>query len=418
MSRLSFLLVTVLYLDLINATKILVLGGSGRVGGSSVRAFCKAATVGGTDCSVAVAGRSEGNWKTYQQIYSQDLADANVDFIPLDIYDTEGIREIFPHFDLIVHTAGPFQGLKQHTVLKTALELGKTYIDVCDDISLSRIARSEEYQRIAQRTGGKAVISTGIWPGCSSILAEELLAETPDAESVDFLFFTAGSGGAGPTILTATFLLLGEEALCYEQSRQIYRKPGSILRRNVDFGPGIGPRDLALLGLIEAESCFASAKGRVKNTATYFGTAPPVWNTLFQLMTAVIPGPVLRNRDLMGAFGSLSLPMVRAVDNLVGGANGIRVNLLNNKKEVIRTAILSHASLEDCVGEAIALFGLEMAGMLPAHTQEAKALPPGVYFPEEIPSRAIRQRILEGISKSAMYYNTNHVDQAETVVVS
>ena len=49
-------------------------------------------------------------------------------------------------------------------------------------------------------------------------------------------------GGAGPTILTATFLLLGEDVLTYEKGREVYKKSAidSITR---DFGESIGKRE-------------------------------------------------------------------------------------------------------------------------------------------------------------------------------
>jgi saccharopine dehydrogenase-like NADP-dependent oxidoreductase len=85
-------------------------------------------------------------------------------------------------------------------------------MDVCDDINLSRIARSEKFQTLAKSKKTVALLSTGIWPGCSSLLAQKLIDENGGSANVDkvlFSFFTAGSGGAGPTILSATFLILG-----------------------------------------------------------------------------------------------------------------------------------------------------------------------------------------------------------------
>jgi hypothetical protein len=35
---------------------------------------------------------------------------------------------------------------------------------------------------------------------------------------------------------------------------------------------------------------------------TFFGTAPFLWNRLFQLMTNLIPKSILKNRDLMQKF--------------------------------------------------------------------------------------------------------------------
>ena len=60
-----------------------------------------------------------------------------------------------------------------------------------------------------------------IKPGVSSLMAKQLTQSIlkkndhlkPEDLSVDFSFFTAGSGGAGSTLLVATFLILAEDSL-------------------------------------------------------------------------------------------------------------------------------------------------------------------------------------------------------------
>lgn len=97
--------------------------------------------------------------------------------------------------------------------------------------------------------------------------------------STRFYYYTAGTGGAGPTILATSFLLLGEEVVaynkgcCLESSNNLFilsrlhyhfvcrikwwcwnvqlgekikLKPYSRML-SVDFGKGIGKRDVYLL---------------------------------------------------------------------------------------------------------------------------------------------------------------------------
>lgn len=94
-----------------------------------------------------------------------------------------------------------------------------------------------------------------------------------------FYYYTAGTGGAGPTILATSFLLLGEEVvaynkgqcqlklvcfvyvicrfcpysgqelmhhMCLEAGEKLKLKPYSGML-NIDFGIGIGKRDVFLL---------------------------------------------------------------------------------------------------------------------------------------------------------------------------
>lgn len=53
-----------------------------------------------------------------------------------------------------------------------------------------------------------------------------------------YSYYTAGSGGAGPTILETSFLLAGEACTVYKEG-QAYQLPPISNRREVDFGPGV-----------------------------------------------------------------------------------------------------------------------------------------------------------------------------------
>ncbi|KAJ1441451.1 hypothetical protein B484DRAFT_390754, partial [Ochromonadaceae sp. CCMP2298] len=247
---------------------------------------------------------------------------ADVGFIELDYTDAPALHRAIDQCDVVVNTAGPFQGLASPLVLQTALSLGKQYVDVCDDIKLSRVARAEPMQQLARKTGATAIISTGIWPGCSSLLASKIVLDIglSEVEKVLFSFYTAGSGGAGPTILSATFLILGEDVLTYKGGipggLPVFKKSASDVTA-VNFGE-LGDRDVARLNLIECESCFQMG---VRTVETYFGTSPTVWNKLFVLMANLIPQSVLRDRAKMDLLARISLPMVRLVDSLVGSQN-------------------------------------------------------------------------------------------------
>ncbi|XP_021762434.1 uncharacterized protein LOC110727185 isoform X2 [Chenopodium quinoa] len=61
-----------------------------------------------------------------------------------------------------------------------------------------------------------------------------------------FSYYTASTGGAGPTILCTSFLLLGEEVVAYNKGEKVKLKPYSGML-NVDFGKGINKRDVFLL---------------------------------------------------------------------------------------------------------------------------------------------------------------------------
>ncbi len=295
---------------------ILVIGGSGRVGGSGVRSLLR------KGYNVDIGGRREETWIDYKNHYNDRLLD-NSKFVKIDISNSDLVRKIIPNYNIIVNTAGPFQGIRKLLPFETCLELGIKYLDVCDDIKLSQICRSKHYQQIAKSTNAIAIMSTGIWPGGSSLLAQNLIkklkSSNADIDKVVFSFFTAGSGGAGETILTATFLLLGENVLTYVDGKPQYQLPASDSTM-INFGKYIGEREVVRLNLIECESCFQSSN--ILNIETFFGTAPAFWNSLFIMMARLTPQSILQNRSVMKSLSQISLPMVRLVDYFVGSRNG------------------------------------------------------------------------------------------------
>jgi len=48
-----------------------------------------------------------------------------------------------------------------------------------------------------------------------AVMAAELVRLNGKPKRIRYSYYTAGSGGAGPTILATSFLLLGEEAIVY-----------------------------------------------------------------------------------------------------------------------------------------------------------------------------------------------------------
>jgi hypothetical protein len=63
----------------------------------------------------------------------------------------------------------------------------------------------------------------------------------------------AGSGGAGLTLLVATFLILAEEALTVVNGR---RRPVKAMKEyaSVNFGPIVGDKPISHLNLLETAS--------------------------------------------------------------------------------------------------------------------------------------------------------------------
>jgi hypothetical protein len=288
------------------------------------------------------------------------------------------LREISP--DLVVHTAGPFQGKidTPNGVIAACVANQVAYIDVCDDYCTARAAKTKYFKQ-AEEGSVPCIISTGCWPGVSSLMAKQLARKVlasdkslkPEDLTVDFSFFTAGSGGAGATLLVATFLILAEEALTVVKGR---RKPvrAMVGYEDIDFGKIVGTKPVAPLNLLETASVH-DVLG-VGNVKALFGTAPGFWNTLLGMM-AQLPPSLLANEEIMTKLAIFSLPIVRLVDYFAGATNAMRCDVTSEKAPGLKaSAIYAHGNLEPCVGECVLAF---CSAVL------SNKVSPGVWFPEE-----------------------------------
>jgi saccharopine dehydrogenase-like NADP-dependent oxidoreductase len=380
------------------ACDVLVVGGSGRVGASTLRWLERLSTRadgGASPLRLASGGRSIARFKAAQRRLNQpDLA-----FVEVDLgHSVEQLTAAVRGVQLVVHTAGPFQGRSQPRLLEACIAAGVAYCDVCDEWPLSQQAK--QLSAAATAAGIPAVVSGGIWPGASALMAAEAVDRLGGPGSCDQLelsFFTAGTGGAGPTIVSATFLLLAEKALTLSGG-ELSGHPAWSGRRSVDFGSGVGRRACFLLDNPDVPSTAAALQ--ISDCASRFGTAPALWNQLFAVMQK-LPKSLLRNRQVMHAFSLLSMPVIRVVDAAVGSTNAMRIDAHGGGGSLTLRCV--HPSLEDCVGQATAAFALEVLRGRTSGSTGVSTIPAGVWFPAELNSLA-RRNILEVVREKALIW--------------
>ncbi|KAJ1420648.1 Saccharopine dehydrogenase, NADP binding domain [Sesbania bispinosa] len=355
--------------------RVLVLGGTGRVGGSTATALSNLCP----DLKILVAGR---NREKGEALVSK--LGGNSGFAQVDIDDVNSLETALKGVDLVVHAAGPFQQAERCSVLEAAINTKTAYVDVCDDTTYAWRAKSLMSRAVTANV--PAITTAGIYPGVSNVMAAELVraAESDNKdkhkpERLRFYYYTAGTGGAGPTILATSFLLLGEEVVAYNKGEKIKLKPYSGML-NIDFGKGIGKRDVYLLNLPEVRSAHEILG--VPTVSARFGTAPFFWNWGMEAMTTLLPSEFLRDRNRVRSLVALFDPFVRALDAITGERVSMRVDLeCSSGRNTV--GIFSHRRLSVSVGIATAAFAL---AILEGSTQ------PGVWFPEEPQGLSIEAR--------------------------
>ncbi|KAG1365475.1 hypothetical protein COCNU_12G004750 [Cocos nucifera] len=306
----------------------------------------------------------------------------NFEFVELNINNAKMMEAALEGVDLVVHTAGPFQHAEKCTVLEAAISTKTAYVDVCDDTDYAQ--RAKCFHKRAVAAGVPAITTGGIYPGVSNVMAAELVrsAKNEDAgepERLRFYYYTGGSGGAGPTILATSFLLLGEDVVAYNKGEKIKLKPysGGL---NIDFGKGIGKRDVYLLNLPEVRSAHEILG--IPTVSARFGTSPFFWNWGMEAIANFVPADVLRDKSKVQKLVQLFDPFVRAVDGIAGQRVSIRVDLeCSNGRSTL--GLFTHKNLSVSVGYATAAFVLSV---LEGSTQH------GVWFPEEPEGIAIEAR--------------------------
>ena len=148
---------------------VLVVGGSGRVGASTVRWFDKLSRRNGSPLRIAVGGRDVASFERTRARLAQQgmVGSGELSFVPIDLDGgAAALSAAVAGASLVVHTAGPFQGREEPSLLRAALGAGVPYCDVCDELLLTR--NSKALTAEAAAAGVPCVVSCGIWPGVSA----------------------------------------------------------------------------------------------------------------------------------------------------------------------------------------------------------------------------------------------------------
>ena len=368
--------------------KVVFVGGTGRVGAAS------AAALVANDPSVAkvvLAGRSDA--AAAEAMERHPSLRGVAEFAKLDLADASSVASAIAGADLVVHSAGPFQGGGDKcAVMDAAIAAGVPYLDVCDDADYARSAKSRHAAALA--AGVPCITTAGVYPGVSNVMAADMIAANrlaggdadAEVEYVLYSYFCAGSGGVGDTILATSYMLCGEDVESWENGKVVTSRPATQ-RKVVDFGKKCGKREVFMYNLPETRS--AREVFGAETVKTRFGTSPGVWNLAMSIMSAVVPKEALANRETASTLAKLTAPLVRLVDKVVGERTAMRVDVkLKNGK--LAGGIFNHPKLKEAVGNGTAAFA---SAILRGETK------PGVWYPEEPEAVADRAALLAAASQ-------------------
>lgn len=179
-------------------SKILMLGGTGRVGSSTAASLLKLTP----DHCITLAGRRE---ERYGDALERRPVLKNTTFARVDITDRDAVAAIAAEHDLVIHTAGPFQRSKDLSVLEACIAVGTPYIDVCDDQDYS--VMTKELHDQAVKAGVPCITTAGIYPGVSNVMAAHMCSLARKEYDSQFQY-RAPDSGVCPDLLCNAVLSL------------------------------------------------------------------------------------------------------------------------------------------------------------------------------------------------------------------
>ncbi|WP_404787806.1 saccharopine dehydrogenase family protein [Altericista sp. CCNU0014] len=297
-------------------SKVLILGGRGRIGTSVALDLLTH-----TQAQVVVTGRSTA---TATSPLLEQFSD-RLQYLPLDLADESSLSAAISPVDLVVHCAGPFRQ-RTTAALKTCIAEGVNYVDVSDDRVFTQAAL--ENASSAEAAGVTAIINTGVFPGISNSMVRQGIEQLEAPEEIQIKYVVAGSGGAGVTVMRTTFLNIQHAFDAWVDGRWQKISPYTD-RETVNFPDPFGKASVYWFDMPES---FTLAKNfPVKTVTTKFGTLPDFYNHLTWMTAHLFPQKLMQHPSFIEALAHISHRMTSVTDRFSGTGVAIRVDVLGQK---------------------------------------------------------------------------------------
>ena len=312
--------------------QILILGGTGRIG---QRVAAAIAPLG----SMTVTGRSVREAKALQGT-----------FLRLDLEDLPALEKAIANHDLVIHCAGPFHR-RDGRVLKACIDQKKHYIDVSDHRCLYQ--KLKPLTQAATDAGITAVCNAGVFPGISNSMVHFGVEQLDEPHKIELYYGVAGSGGAGETVMTTTFLGLGKPFGVFQdgtwQRKQPYSEPTTI-----DFPNPIGKTTVYWFDV--AETFTFAESFPVKTVVTKFGSLPNFYNQLTRAMT-LLPESLRQHPRIIQGLSKISYGMTKLTDPFTGVGVAMRAIVSGTKdgtpQQVTVDFVHEHTAIAAGLGVAL-----------------------------------------------------------------
>ncbi|MCD6196110.1 MAG: saccharopine dehydrogenase NADP-binding domain-containing protein, partial [Staphylothermus sp.] len=247
-------------------SRVLVLGAAGAVGRACSYFLIKSNAF---DEIILADKRVDVLNKVFEQYRSENIVTKYI-----DVNDTESLKKLMKESDVVLNAVGPFYRFGPK-VLRTAIDAGIDYVDVCDDydatIEMLNLAEDAVKNKV------RALIGMGSSPGLSNVIArfaaDYLLDEV---HSIDIYHAHGGEPYEGPAVIQHRAHSMMIDIPIYLDGKIIYTKLDTDLARKFEYEvefPEVGRYRVYLYP--HPETITLPKYIRIKNRVTNLGLVLP-----------------------------------------------------------------------------------------------------------------------------------------------
>lgn len=347
--------------------KVLVIGGSGRIGNRVARDIARH-----TDAEITVTSRNR-----------QKQVSSKFNFLSLDLADREKIAKAIASTDLVVHCAGPFHH-RDGRVLEACIDAGVNYIDVSDHRSFYERVIKHHEKAIASNT--TAILNTGIFPGISNSMVKQGIEQFEKPKKIHLSYVVGGSGGAGLTVMRTTFLGLRNKFSALIDGKWQSTLPYTE-REVIEFPKPYGKTGVYWFDMPETYTFADSFK--VDTVVTKFGSIPDWYNHLTWITAHVFPENWVTSPRGIEFFSKVSYAMTNVTDRFSGIGVAMRAEITGEKdgekKRYCATMVHDNTAIAAGAG----------TGAIAQSILEGKLNKPGIYPVEQALSTSLFMEVMK-----------------------